>query len=180
MRSKTKVLVASSKSTTTPAISRRGSAAAGIADKRRERNLERNRAAASKCRQRKKKWQDGLERKKAELENLFKALHSELKDLMEEVTQLKNFVMAHAGCNDANIDDWIRNAADRFVRCMSTARAQMHPTSAPPVSVVTGSMAQMQSLAQGNLAATLALNGTLTNEHLQCRKWSFADEIQMP
>lgn len=103
---------------TTTTTSTRGG---GAAEKRRKRNLERNRAAASKCRQRKKQWQDGLERRKMELESRYKALTLESKELMDEVTQLKNLVMAHATCNDPNIDDWIRNEADSFVRRMSTA-----------------------------------------------------------
>ncbi|KAJ6788715.1 hypothetical protein PWT90_10053 [Aphanocladium album] len=163
-RSKNKMPAAASKtkSTSTTATKSKRGAASGTADKRRKRNLERNRAAASKCRQRKKQWQDGLERKKTELESRYKALHSESKELMEEVAQLKNFVMAHAACNDTNIDDWIRNEADSFVRRMSTA--QMHnATTGPPVTSVAGSMAQMRSPPQGNLTATPPMNDTLNN-----------------
>ncbi|TQV91777.1 hypothetical protein V2A60_006104 [Cordyceps javanica] len=171
-RSKSKMPAASSRSrtanttttaTTSPTKSKRGSAAAaavGAADKRRKRNLERNRAAASKCRQRKKQWQDGLERKKMELESRYKALHSESKELIEEVAQLKNFVMAHAACNDANIDDWIRNEADSFVRRMSAAQMH-HPAVSAGAPAV--SMAQLQSPAQSALTATPPMNDTLSN-----------------
>lgn len=129
MPTKTKTATTStSPAKTTKAASKKATSRAtpgktGVAEKRRKRNLERNRAAASKCRQRKKQWQDGLERRKTDLESRYKALHRESKDLMEEVAQLKNLVMAHAGCNDANIDDWIRSEADSFVRRMSTHQA---------------------------------------------------------
>lgn len=161
-RSKAK-MPTKSRTATTSSKSKRGAAATtsttGTADKRRRRNLERNRAAASKCRQRKKQWQDGLERKKIELESRYKALHGETKQLMEEVAQLKNVVMGHAACNDANIDDWIRNEADNFVRRMSGAQMHLNAQTTPPVSAATGPMAQMQSPTQGHLTAPPAMNG---------------------
>ncbi|KAM3501111.1 hypothetical protein MY11210_009424 [Beauveria gryllotalpidicola] len=166
-RSKTKMPAASTRSktttiTTSSTKSKRGTAGAavGAADKRRKRNLERNRAAASKCRQRKKQWQDGLERKKMELETRYKALHGEAKDLMDEVAQLKNFVMAHAACNDANIDDWIRNEADNFVRRMSGAH--MHQASqGASAAASAASMGQMRSPTQSVLTATPPMNDSL-------------------
>ncbi|EGX87791.1 activating transcription factor 7a [Cordyceps militaris CM01] len=163
-RSKTKMPAASTRSKTNaaPTKSKRGGAATGTADKRRKRNLERNRAAASKCRQRKKQWQDGLERKKMELESRYKSLHAEVKDLMEEVAQLKNFVMAHGACNDANIDDWIRNEADSFVRRMSAAQMQQN-AAAHSATLSAASMSQMQSPLQGSLTATPPMNDSLNN-----------------
>ncbi len=129
--------------------------AGGAAKKRHKRNLERNRIAASKCRQRKKQWQGSLERHKIELENRYKALHSESIDLFEEIAQLKNLVMAHATCKDVNIEGWIRSEADNFVRRMSTAHRQHQhqkvtlppqtTTSAPKAGVTASvSMAQLQ------------------------------------
>ncbi|KAF1732552.1 Transcription factor atf21 [Beauveria bassiana] len=147
-----------------PQSQRGGAITTGTADKRRRRNLERNRAAASKCRQRKKRWQEGLESKKIALESRYKALHIETKDLMEEVAILKNIVIAHAVCDDANIDDWIRNEADNFVRRMSgTQNAPV--VSATPDSAAAGSesMAQMRSPTQGLLTATPAMTDTLKN-----------------
>ncbi|OAA57181.1 activating transcription factor 7a [Cordyceps fumosorosea ARSEF 2679] len=169
-RSKTKKPAASTKSRTTTTTtlkpsstkSKRASTAAGAADKRRKRNLERNRAAASKCRQRKKQWQDGLERRKMELESRYKSLHSECAELTEEVAQLKNFVMAHAACNDANIDDWIRNEADKYVRRMSSTQMQQ-AIQLPPGSQAVGSMAQLQSPTQSALTATPPMNDTLNS-----------------
>ncbi|KAJ6779337.1 hypothetical protein PWT90_04275 [Aphanocladium album] len=111
----------------------------GTADQRRKRNLERNRAAASKCRERKKQWQDGLERRKTELENRYESLRGEARELAEDVAQLKNFVMAHAACNDANIDNWIRNQAGVFIQRMSRAQSRSHPVSAPPAAAATSS-----------------------------------------
>ncbi len=159
-----------SRTATSSSKSKKGGSTTATAsvDKRRRRNLERNRAAASKCRQRKKQWQDGLERKKIELESRYKSLHSEVKELMEEVAQLKNFVMAHAACNDANIDDWIRNEADSFVRRMSGAQMAQNAQAAQNAQVAQnahappqpqGSLVQMQSPTQGQLATPSSMNG---------------------
>ncbi|OAA34069.1 activating transcription factor 7a [Beauveria brongniartii RCEF 3172] len=92
----------------------------GTAEKRRRHNLERNCAAASKCRQRKRQWQEGLESEKKELEERCKHLHVEAEEIIEEIAQLKDLVMAHAGCDNTNIDIWLQNEADSFVRRMST------------------------------------------------------------
>lgn len=161
-------MASKSRTAATSSKSKRGGATTGTADKRRRRKLERNRAAASKCRQRKKEWQDGLERKKIELESRYKSLHSEVKELMEEVAQLKNFVMAHAACNDANIDDWIRNEADSFVRRMSGAQMAQNTQAVQNAQVAQnahappqpqGSLVQMQSPTQGQLATPSSMNG---------------------
>lgn len=97
---------------------------------RRTRNLERNRVAATKCRRRKNQWQAGLESKKSELESRFRALRGETEALAEEVAQLKHLVMAHAFCNDANIDGWIQNQADNLPRSRTLSEV-LPPALAP-------------------------------------------------
>ena len=85
----------------------------------RTRSLERNRIAASRCRQKKKEWLSGLEAKKSKLEKQYKSLQSEYNELLDEVTQLKSILMIHAGCNDQNIDGWINNEANTYIRRLS-------------------------------------------------------------
>jgi len=82
---------------------------------------------------------------------------AEEQNLMEEVAQLKNFVMAHAACNAANIDDWIRNEADSFVRRMSGAHMHQASQSASAAA----SMGQMRSPTQSVLTATPPMNDSL-------------------
>ncbi|OAA51446.1 transcription factor ATF2 [Metarhizium rileyi] len=83
---------------------------------RRQRSLERNRVAASKCRKRKKEWTEDLEQKKTGLESIHQELQSEYMDLLQECSQLKNLLINHAGCQDPNIDMWIKNEASKYVR----------------------------------------------------------------
>ncbi|KAG6049175.1 hypothetical protein E4U17_006909 [Claviceps sp. LM77 group G4] len=86
---------------------------------RRERSLERNRVAASKCRKRKKAWTEKLEEKKSGLEAMNSELQSQYLGLLEESSYLKNHLISHAGCHDPNIDVWINNEASKYVRRLS-------------------------------------------------------------
>ena len=87
---------------------------------RRDKFLERNRIAASKCRQRKKEWVSGLEEAKNGLETQNSQLQMEYNGLLGEVSRMKNQIMAHASCHDPNIDKWIDNEARRFVQAPET------------------------------------------------------------
>ncbi|OAQ59437.1 basic-leucine zipper (bZIP) transcription factor [Pochonia chlamydosporia 170] len=92
------------------------------AKNRRQRSLERNRVAASKCRKRKKQWTDGLEQKKSGLESIHHELQAKCMSLLQESSQLKNFLIGHASCQDPNIDIWIRNEASKFVQNLQKKR----------------------------------------------------------
>ncbi|KAJ8267296.1 hypothetical protein COCON_G00124680 [Conger conger] len=67
-------------------------------DGRREKFLERNRAAASRCRQKRKVWVCSLERKAEELSHTHLQLQNEVTQLKSEVTQLKQLLLAHRDC----------------------------------------------------------------------------------
>lgn len=85
-------------------------------DSKRNKYLERNRIAASKCRQKKKVWVSDLETQKSEMEAKHSNLQGEYAALVEQVTELKTELMGHAGCGDPNIDGWIETEAKRFVQ----------------------------------------------------------------
>ncbi|KAL7933933.1 hypothetical protein V8C35DRAFT_43434 [Trichoderma chlorosporum] len=100
-------------------MARRGAAAKKEDASQRSKNLERNRIAASKCRQKKKEWVLELEETKSGMELRHNNLRVEYFALLDEVTRIKNQLMAHAACNDPNINFWIEKEALRYVeRCM--------------------------------------------------------------
>jgi len=65
---------------------------------KRQKFLERNRAAASRCRAKKKVWVDGLENRCKDLEGGKQALAQEVEMLRSEVKQLKSILIAHKDC----------------------------------------------------------------------------------
>ncbi|CAJ2507755.1 Uu.00g089410.m01.CDS01 [Anthostomella pinea] len=87
----------------------------GEEEAKRDKFLERNRVAATKCRQKKKEWVSELEEAKLDLESQNTHLHMEYSNLLAEVSQVRAHIMAHAGCKDKNIDKWIENEAKRYV-----------------------------------------------------------------
>ncbi|KAI0011204.1 hypothetical protein F4779DRAFT_246484 [Xylariaceae sp. FL0662B] len=82
---------------------------------KRHRFLERNRVAATKCRQKRKEWVSDLEETRFGLESQNTHLQIEYGSLVNEVCQIRAQLMTHASCNDSNIDKWIENEAKRFV-----------------------------------------------------------------
>ena len=99
-----------------PIIIKKEPLSGGEDDAKRTKYLERNRVAASKCRQKKKEWVHDLEETKAELESKHTDLQREYNVLLDEVSKMKNHLMTHAGCNDQNIDQWIEIEARKFVQ----------------------------------------------------------------
>ncbi|OAQ60880.2 basic-leucine zipper (bZIP) transcription factor [Pochonia chlamydosporia 170] len=87
----------------------------------RQRSLERNRVAASRCRKRKKQWVDNLEQKKSGLESIHHELQTEYMRLLNELSLLKGHVINHARCRDANINVWINNEASKYARTLQSA-----------------------------------------------------------
>lgn len=91
----------------------------GPPDKR-QKFLEKNRIAASKCREKKKRWVHDLEHNKSELERQNFELRLEHRALVNDLSQAKNMLMIHSDCRDENIDKWLANAARRIVQTAGT------------------------------------------------------------
>ncbi|KAM6980148.1 LOW QUALITY PROTEIN: cyclic AMP-dependent transcription factor ATF-7b [Aplochiton taeniatus] len=81
-----------------PTGGRRRRASEADPDERRQRFLERNRAAASRCRQKRKVWVGSLEKKAEDLASMNVNLTSEVSLLRNEVAQLKQLLLAHKDC----------------------------------------------------------------------------------
>jgi hypothetical protein len=106
---------------------------AGLDDSaKRNKFLKRNRIAASKCRQKKKEWVSSLEDTRYDLEHENNVLHKQYNGLVDELSTIKNQLMQHASCNDANINQWLDNEARKFVqRIASQNQAQVQAQAQP-------------------------------------------------
>ncbi|XP_072540563.1 cyclic AMP-dependent transcription factor ATF-7b isoform X2 [Salminus brasiliensis] len=81
-----------------PRGGRRRRGAEAEPDERRRRFLERNRAAAYRCRQKRKVWVNALEKRAEELATTNVTLTNEVSLLRGEVTRLKELLLAHKDC----------------------------------------------------------------------------------
>lgn len=77
----------------------------------RQSHLEKNRVAAHKCRQRKKEYINGLEGRARNFSAKNKALKENVAILREEVLELKNEVLRHAGCGFWAVDEYLARCA---------------------------------------------------------------------
>lgn len=83
---------------------------------KKEQVKQRNRVAASKCRQKKKVKVDELKEMLSHLETQNNHLRLEFQRLREEVGQVKSDLINHSECNDPNISRWVENEANGFVK----------------------------------------------------------------
>ncbi|EYE96330.1 bZIP transcription factor [Aspergillus ruber CBS 135680] len=79
----------------------------------RERFLERNRQAASRCRQKRKKHMQRLESRFKEQSEKHQQLQSEFRCLRLEILSLKNEVLKHADCTDNHITNYLQQMVER-------------------------------------------------------------------
>lgn len=77
----------------------------------RQSHLEKNRVAAHKCRLRRKEYIDGLEARGREASAKNKSLKASVAMLREDVLELKNEVLRHAGCNFWAVDEYLARCA---------------------------------------------------------------------
>ena len=82
--------------------------------------------AAAKCRQKKKFWVKDLETQNAELGRMHSDFQQEYTSLINEVTHLKNQLVAHGACNDPGIDGWIEVESKRLVERINDSNSRVH------------------------------------------------------
>ncbi|KKY27138.1 putative bzip transcription factor [Diplodia seriata] len=80
---------------------------------RREVNLEKNRLAATRCREKRKNWTARLEDRHRQLSAQNKLLRTELAGLHDAVYGLKELVLCHADCGFHPVDEYVAREAER-------------------------------------------------------------------
>ncbi|KAK0508022.1 hypothetical protein JMJ35_009911 [Cladonia borealis] len=83
-------------------------------DVKRSKFLERNRVAASKCRQKKKEWTQNLENKARELQKNNSSLRLMVDSLRQEVIFLKGEMLKHNSCSCDQIQKFLKQGSDNF------------------------------------------------------------------
>ncbi|MCJ1401624.1 hypothetical protein MMC11_004840 [Xylographa trunciseda] len=89
-------------------------------EEKRSKFLERNRVAASKCRQKKKEWTNNLEAKARELQNTKNQMAMMVNSLKEEVMWLKGEMLKHTGCGCVQIREYLAQQADSITATGAT------------------------------------------------------------
>lgn len=87
---------------------------------KRSKFLERNRLAASKCRQKKKSWVDNLESKAREFLTRNKALNMELASLKCELQHMRLELAKHRNCDDSEIQEIMMQDEEYFTEVIQT------------------------------------------------------------
>ncbi|CAF9938062.1 MAG: hypothetical protein ALECFALPRED_007494 [Alectoria fallacina] len=83
-------------------------------DVKRSKFLERNRVAASKCRQKKKEWTQNLENRARELQKNNNQLRMVVESCRQEVVFLKGELLKHSQCECEPIQTFIKSGANNF------------------------------------------------------------------
>ncbi|XP_060052026.1 cyclic AMP-responsive element-binding protein 5 isoform X3 [Erinaceus europaeus] len=107
-------------------------------DERRRKFLERNRAAATRCRQKRKVWVMSLEKKAEELTQTNMQLQNEVSMLKNEVAQLKQLLLTHKDCP--------------ITAMQKESQGYLSPESSPPASPVPA--CSQQQVIQHNTVTT--------------------------
>nr|XP_040049547.1 cyclic AMP-dependent transcription factor ATF-7a isoform X2 [Gasterosteus aculeatus aculeatus] len=134
-----------------PTGGRRRRTAEDDPDERRQRFLERNRAAASRCRQKRKQWVSSLERKAEELCTLNVSLSNEVSLLRNEVAHLKQLLLAHKDCPVTTLQK--RTA---YLAVEESMKDNSEPTGSPAPVIQHSSLAHSPSAGHNGLSSRAA------------------------
>ncbi|XP_013874985.1 cyclic AMP-dependent transcription factor ATF-7a [Austrofundulus limnaeus] len=120
-------------------------------DERRQRFLERNRAAASRCRQKRKLWVNSLEKKAEELSSLNISLSNEVSLLRNEVAHLKQLLLAHKDCPVTTLQK-----KTAYLATEESLKDTSEPTGSPAPVIQHSSLASSPSTGHNGLSSRAA------------------------
>ena len=110
---------------------------------RRSKFLERNRIAASKCRQKKKEWTSNLENRARDLQRQNNELRLTVDSCKEEILFLKGEMLKHTACGCSTIQEYLQSGANAFVdQHDAVVKRETSPEATLPTSPGLGPSAQ--------------------------------------
>ncbi|KAL8767157.1 MAG: hypothetical protein Q9209_006248 [Squamulea sp. 1 TL-2023] len=110
-----------------------GQAPSSAEEVRRSKFLERNRVAASKCRQKKKEWTQNLENRARDLQKENRELRMMLDSMRDEMLFIKSEMLKHTTCGCEQIKGWVKSHADSLTRS-PVVKAEYSPINSAPAS----------------------------------------------
>ncbi|KAJ5543250.1 hypothetical protein N7535_005680 [Penicillium sp. DV-2018c] len=127
----------------------------------RAKHLERNRIAANKCRERKKREHKQIERRLSDETEKKDLLIAQLNCLREEIWDLKNLIFQHAKCDDQRINEQLAKMTDA-VLTRSSFSSTSSPDRSSPVS--TGNWSDESVVEDNGLVTTGAGAGVYESQ----------------
>ncbi|KAL8736011.1 MAG: hypothetical protein Q9166_000573 [cf. Caloplaca sp. 2 TL-2023] len=110
-----------------------GQASSSAEEVRRSKFLERNRVAASKCRQKKKEWTQNLEKRARDLQKENQSMRMMMESMRDEMLFIKGEMLKHTTCGCEQIQGWVKSNANSL--CTSPAIKTEHsPINSAPAS----------------------------------------------
>ncbi|EWC48194.1 hypothetical protein DRE_02298 [Drechslerella stenobrocha 248] len=103
---------------------------------KRARFLERNRIAASKCRKKKKIMNQRLEEKSRLLIQQNRFLSATVAKLRSDVLRLKQMVLAHHGCGNAPIEQYLQQESEKYLTTSGDRAAKKLKTEAASAAII--------------------------------------------
>lgn len=147
---------------------------ASAQEAKRRRFLERNRVAASKCRQKKKEWMQNLEETARTAQHNSKFLQATVGQLKGEVLMLKQELLKHHDCECAKIRTYLMQEAEKVV-VEQQRKGNISETQTPPkprqLSIAESEMSEMSdmnALEEFDILANEALDDTAELKNVTC------------
>ena len=105
-------------------------------DAKRSKFLERNRVAASKCRQKKKEWTQNLETRARDLQKQNHSIRLMIESLRQEALFLKGEALKHHGCACHRIQEYIKSGSLANIQSVGALKQEHSPIGTAPNSPV--------------------------------------------
>ena len=115
-------------------LERTGQISQNPEDEKRNKFLERNRVAASKCRQKKKEWTSNLETRARELQGTKHELNMMVSSYRDEIMFLKGEMLKHTTCGCDRIRNYLNQEADNIAFSAHSFHNAVSPIGSEPSS----------------------------------------------
>lgn len=140
-------------------------------DFRRSKFLERNRVAASKCRQKKKEWTNNLENRARQLQRDNASLRQMVDSCREEMLFLKGEMLKHSSCRSMEVQEYLQRG-NQTLQGPCDGKIKREPS---PVCTAPNSRTSSPSHVDSSGPMKHSSNGTIAFSEVPSRRSSVSD-----